>query len=93
MDIDAVKKRLHLRIEQADEKVLAVLADMTEKVFEAYLPRAHEQSEAYKTEAKTALFRPRSRKEMTEEIEAAMENYEKGETITLATSNKEADSW
>jgi hypothetical protein len=93
MDMDAVKKRLHCRIEEADEEMLAVLAGMTEKVFEAYLQTAQEQSEAYKIEAKTDLLRPRSRKEMTKEIEVAMENYVKGETITLTTTNKEADVW
>jgi len=93
MNIDDIKKRLHLRIEQADEKMLTVLSDMTENLFEAYLPHALEQPEAYHAESKNTLLRARTRKEMTNEIENAMEEYEEGKTISLEKSNREADSW
>ena len=93
MDKDVMKKRLHLRIEQADEKMLTLLAEMTENLFEAYLPKALEQTQTYEIKAKTDDLRPRSREEMTKEIKTAMEDFEKGKTITLEKSNKEADSW
>ena len=38
MDAIATKDLLHLRIEQADEKLLAVLAELTESLFRSYRP-------------------------------------------------------
>lgn len=93
MDAGLIKERLHLRIEQADERLLKVLAEMTESLFKSYQPDALEQAESSLQETYAQHLRPRTREEMTKEIEAAMADYERGDYLTLEESSKEASSW
>ncbi|MCI4646660.1 hypothetical protein [Phaeodactylibacter sp.] len=94
MSAEQLKERLHLRIEQADEKLLGVLADMAERLFEAYQPLALDQTDVRQQQADYSRhLRPLSREAMTEEIGKAMEDYENGRFITLDESSKEAGSW
>lgn len=95
MGIDLIKERLHLRIEQADEQLLQVLAEMTESLFKTYQPEALEEEEA---EAEVSAFyakhlRPLTREEMTSEIEQSMTDYERGDYLSLDDSSKDAASW
>jgi len=92
MGIDQIKERLHLRIEQADEKILSVLSELAESLFETYQPQVLEQPED-KSKAYAEQLQPLSRAEMTKEIEEAMADYERGDYLTLEESSKEAASW
>ncbi|MEQ8704901.1 MAG: hypothetical protein RIC19_13320 [Phaeodactylibacter sp.] len=94
MSAEQLKERLHLRIEQADEKLLGVLADMAERLFEAYQPQALDQTDVSQGQIDYSKhLRPLSREAMTQEIGKAMEDYENGRYVTLDESSKEADSW
>jgi alpha-D-ribose 1-methylphosphonate 5-triphosphate diphosphatase PhnM len=93
MGVETIKERLHLRIEQADEKVLQVLDELTESLLKAYQPQVLKQQEADKSAAYADHLQPLSRQEMTEEIEEAMDDYERGDYLTLEESSKEAASW
>ncbi|PSR10452.1 MAG: hypothetical protein DA408_03860 [Bacteroidetes bacterium] len=93
MGADLIKERLHLRIEQANEQMLQVLAEMTESLFKTYQPQMLEQKEADLSAAYAEHLRPLSREEMTKEIETAMADHERGDYITLDESSKEAASW
>ena len=72
MSAERLKERLHLRIEQADERLLAVLAEMAESLFKAYPPKAVTPSDGHD-------IRHLTRQELTSEIEASMAEYERGE--------------
>lgn len=94
MSAEQLKERLHLRIEQADEKLLGVLADMAERLFEAYQPQALDPTDVSQQQTDYSRhLRPLSREAMTKEIDKAMEDYENGRYVTLDESSKEADSW
>ncbi len=95
MGVDLLKKHLHLRIEQADAKLLSVLAEVTESLFKSYQPEALEQSaiEIKQSVIYTKHLQPLTRQELTTEIEESMAEYERGEYLTLEESSKEAGSW
>lgn len=93
MGVEVIKKRLHLRIEQADEKILQVLAELTESLFKTYQPQVLEQPESDKSAVYAEHLSPLSREEMTKEIETAMADYERGNYLTLEESSKEVASW
>jgi hypothetical protein len=93
MSAEELKERLHLRIEQADEKLLQVWADMTENLFEAYQSKLIDSTDTGNSESYKEHLLPLSREEMTEEIEKAMADYERGDYLTLKESIKEAKSW
>lgn len=86
MSAEQLKERLHLRIEQADDRLLAVLAEMAESLFKNYPPHAAIPSDEQ-------VMRPLTRQELTSEIEASMAEYERGEHISLEESKREAASW
>jgi hypothetical protein len=86
MSAEQLKERLHLRIEQADERLLAVLAEIAESLFKAYPPKAVTPSDGHD-------IRPLTRQELTSEIEASMAEYERGEYISLEESKRESASW
>jgi hypothetical protein len=86
MDAAQIREHLHLRIEQADERLLTVLAEMAESLFKTYQPQAVAPPNKQD-------FRPLTRQEITSEIETSMAGYNRGEYITLEESSKEAASW
>ena len=86
MDTAQIRERLHLRIEQADERLLTVLAEMAETLFKAYQPQAVPSN--YEKHMK-----PLTRQELTSEIETSMAECERGEYLTLEESSKEATAW
>lgn len=51
MTVDLMKERLHLRIEQADEKMLHVLTELAESLFENYQQQAFEQDDEFASSA------------------------------------------
>jgi predicted transcriptional regulator len=93
MGDEVIKKRLHLRIEQADEQLLHVLSELTESLFKTYQPQVLEQQEADNPAVYADHLQPLSRQEMTKEIDEAMADYERGDYVTLEESSKEAASW
>lgn len=93
MGVDLIKERLHLRIEQADEQILQVLAEMTESLFKTYQPEALEISDTELAAKYKEHLQPLTREEITSEIEQSMADYQRGDYITLEESSKEAASW
>jgi len=86
MDVTHIRKHLHLRIEQADEQILAVMAEMTESLFKVYQPHTENPTP-------TQQLQPMTRLEITSEIEASMADYERGDCLSLEESSQEAASW
>lgn len=91
MDATAIKELLHLRIEQADDKLLSVLAEMTESLFKTYQPEAveivDEEEKAFAEEMKNiappSWAKPITREQFNAEIKASLAEYERGECLTL----------
>ena len=92
MDATAVKDLLHLRIEQADEKILSVLAAMTESLFSVYQPEVvEEESEA--TVIGYQAGEPLSVAQLKAKINIAEEQIDRGEYLTPEDLEKEAEEW
>jgi predicted transcriptional regulator len=93
MDAIQRKELLHLRIEQANDQLLEVLAEMAETLFKTYQPEVIEEAaEQEKAVDYSSLVRMTS-KEMKAELEAGLAEYERGEYITAAESKAAAASW
>ena len=95
MGADLIKERLHLRIEQADDKLLRVLDQFAETLFAEYHsdesnPITDEQIMAIPPSSK---WRKISREELQTELDEANAEYERGEYITLEELEKESDRW
>lgn len=95
MTVEAIKERLHLRIEQADEKVLRVLNQLAETLFAEYQsdeskPITDEQIMAIPPSPK---WRKMSREELRAELDEANAEYERGEYVTLEELEKESETW
>ena len=92
MGADQIKKVLHLRIEQADERFLRILYAMTE----AY---ASEHLEEEITDEQVMAIPPNpewkrlTKAELKAEIDEANAEFERGESITLDELEKEAEQW
>lgn len=95
MDADLLKEHLHLRIEQADAKLLSVLVELTESLFKNYQPETLKQSitEVKQATIYTEHLQPMTRQKLTAEIEESMAEYERGESLSLEESSKEAAAW
>ena len=93
MDAIATKDLLHLRIEQADEKLLAVLAEMTETLFRSYQPGVvaspDEAGEPIGYRAGQAL----TTDELRAKITRAENQIDRGEYLTPEDLEKEAEAW
>lgn len=95
MDATAMKDLLHLRIEQADEKMLSVLAQLTESLFKSFQPEVIEETEelvddeevAFAEEMKNApappWAKPVTREQFNAEIKESLDQYHRGEYFTL----------
>jgi len=95
MGVDLIKERLHLRIEQADEKLLSVLDQFTETLFAAY---HNEDTQVITDEQIMAIppsptWRKLSREELRAELDEANAEYERGEYVTLEELEKESETW
>ncbi|MEM8584907.1 MAG: hypothetical protein AAGF87_11585 [Bacteroidota bacterium] len=90
MDTAATKDLLHLRIEQADEKLLAVLAELTESLFRNYQPNV---AEAKETEAAPSWAKPMTAEESLTDLREGLADYEAGNYLTLKDASKEAATW
>lgn len=95
MSTELIKKRLYLRIEQADEKLLRVLDQFSETLFEEY---HHGEGKELSDEEIMALPAPPWAKPLTKEesiadLRAALVEYEGGEYVTLDELDQEAEKW
>lgn len=91
MDATTTKDLLHLRIEQADEKLLAVLAAVTESLFRSYQPEAVEKTAA--AQAVPGWAKPLTAEESLADLRQGLAEYEAGAYVTLEEASKEAATW
>lgn len=95
MGATALKDLLHLRIEQADEKLLAVLADLTESLFKSYQPEVLE--EEMNQEEFDQLPMPEYKRltveESNAELKEAMDECDRGDFLTGEELEKEIATW
>ena len=89
MDATATKDLLHLRIEQADEKLLAVLAEVTETLFRTWQPEAMNSS----TDPVPSWAKSLTAEESLADLREGLAEYEAGEYVTLEEAEKEAATW
>ncbi|MCB0650348.1 MAG: hypothetical protein KDC85_03660 [Saprospiraceae bacterium] len=64
MSTEQIKEVLHLRIEQADERLLSVLSEVTESLFKSYQPEALEESRQQRIAAYEASLKPMTKEEL-----------------------------
>jgi hypothetical protein len=93
MSVELLKKRLLLRIEQADEKLLRVLDQFSETLFEEY---HHGEGKELSDEEIMDLPAPPWAKPLTKEesiadLREALAEYERGEYVTLEDLDQEAE--
>ena len=94
MGADLLKERLHLRIEQADPKILRVLDQFAETLFSEYY--VGDEGQELSDEEIMALPAPAWAKPLTKEesladIREGIAEYHRGEYVTLAEIDKEAE--
>ncbi|WP_367389327.1 hypothetical protein [Lewinella sp. LCG006] len=78
MGIDQIKERLHLRIEQADEKLLTVLDELAESLFKNYQPDALEQARQERIATYEANLKPMTKEELIARALASQADIEAG---------------
>ena len=88
MSADQLKERLHLRIEQADDRLLAVLAEMAESLFKAYPPDALEESRRKRIADYEASLVPMTKEELIARALASQEDIEAGRLHDLEEVEK-----
>ena len=91
MDATTTKDLLHLRIEQADEKLLAVLAQMTEILFRNYQSEVMENSP--QEDRVPSWAKPLTAAESLADLREGLAAYEGGQYVTLEEARKEAATW
>ena len=96
MTREQIKERLHLRIEQADDRLLRVLLRVTETLFEEFPPAQEaqddEQIDEEAASASPSWAKPATNQELLAEIEAANAEGERGEVIPIEDVLKD-DQW
>jgi|GEM_PF-2660098 hypothetical protein len=94
------KKLLHLRIEQANEEMQIVLAEVVEVLFQTYQPEVMEteafvaknEGESEKVAAYEATLEPMSKADFYEQINHGIEEYKRGESIPLEDAQDHDDT-
>lgn len=87
--MDAIQLRTSLlqRIEQADEKLLRVINSVVETVVAEYV------EEGTVVEEVPDFAKPLTKEELLAELREGLEEYERGEYVTLEEMEKEAETW
>ena len=93
MGAELIKKRLYLRIEQADEKLLRVLDQFAETLFEEYHGGQELSDEEIMALPAPPWAKPLSKEESIADLREALAEYERGDYITLEELDKEAETW
>ena len=78
MSTAQIKEVLHLRIEQADEKLLSVLSEMTESLFKNYQPESFKKNRQQRIDAYEANLKPMTKKELIDRALASEEDIKAG---------------
>lgn len=78
MSAEQLKKHLHLRIEQADAKLIGVLAELTESLFETYQPDALEECREKHIADYEASLTPMTREELIARALESQKDIEAG---------------
>ena len=91
MSVEIIKKRIFLRLEQADERLLRVLDQFVETLFEEY---HHNEGKELSDEEIMALpappwAKPLSKEESIADLQEAIAEYKRGEYVTLDELEKE----
>jgi hypothetical protein len=91
MSLEQLKEALHLRIEQIDERFLKVMYAMAE----TYLKEQEEAAlEKRVNEVETSKdWQPMTEEELMTRLEAASEEYKRGEYKTVEEIRKESEQW
>lgn len=95
MSVERIKKRLLLRIEQADEKLLRVLDQFTETLFEEYFHNEGKDLSDGWTKASPVppWAKPLSKDESIADLREALEEYERGDYVSLKELDEQAKGW
>jgi len=93
MNVELIKKRLFLRIEQADEKLLRVLDQFSEKLFDEYHDDVGKELSDDEIMALPAppWAKPLTQRESIADLREALAEYERGEYVSLEELDKEAE--
>ncbi len=93
MNVELIKKRLFLRIEQADEKLLRVLDNLSEKLFDEYHDDVGKEMSDDEIMALPAppWAKPLTQRESIADLREALAEYERGEYVSLEELDKEAE--
>ena len=91
MNVAATKDRLHLRIEQADEKMLGVLDELMETLFRSY----HEATDGEEDQRKAIpeWAKPLTMEESLTDLREGTEQYKAGDYIALEESRREMEQY
>ncbi len=93
MGADLLKQQLHLRIEQADTKMLRILTEFTETLFAEYHIDAGQELSEEDVMALPAppWAKPLTKEESLADIREGIAEYQRGEYVTLDDIDKEAE--
>ena len=83
MSIDQLKETIHLRIEQADEKMLRVFAQLMETMFSEYQPEIFEKDRQERIAAYESMLKPMTREELIARAKASDEDIKAGRVHDL----------
>ncbi len=78
MSTEQIKEVLHRRIEQADDKLLSVLSEMTESLFKSYQPETLEENRQQRIAAYEASLKPMTNEELIARAKASDEDIKAG---------------
>ena len=93
MDAVTTKELLHLRIEQADEKLLAVLAEVTETLFRSYQPEVSKGLLDRDEVIGFSTGEPVTIEQLRAKIDRAENQIDHGDYMTPEELEKEAEQW
>ena len=91
MNVAATKDRLHLRIEQADEKMLGVLDELMETLFRSYHEVTNGEEDQQKAIPEWA--KPLTMEESLADLREGVQQYKAGNYVTLEEVRKEMKTW
>ena len=83
MSTEQIREVLHLRIEQADERLLSVLSEITESLFKSYQPEALEENRQQRIAAYEAGLKPITKEELVARAEESNRAIEAGEHVAI----------
>ena len=93
MGVEQIKKILHLRIEQADESFLRILHAMTEAYANEHLEESQITDEMIMAIPPSPEWQRMTKKELTTELDEAIQQVESGEYTTLEDLEEEMEQW